>query len=61
MIGTFNQWFTQTDVRVTRLMSRYGLPLLRLSVGIVSFSLDFSSSFPTLAQQKTLLHAQSKR
>jgi uncharacterized membrane protein YphA (DoxX/SURF4 family) len=54
MIGTFNQWFTQTDVRITRLMARYGLPLLRLSVGIVFLWFGFLKFFPNLSPAEDL-------
>lgn len=54
MIGTFNQWFTQTDIRVTRLMARYGLPLLQFSVGIVFLWFGFLKFFPNLSPAEDL-------
>lgn len=54
MIGTFKQWFTQTDVRVTRWMAQYGLTLLRFSVGIVFLWFGFLKFFPNLSPAEDL-------
>lgn len=54
MIGTFRQWFIQTDIRVTRWMARYGLTLLRFSAGIVFLWFGFLKFFPNLSPAEDL-------
>ena len=54
MIHTFNQWFTQIDVRLTAWMARYGLLLLRLSVGIVFLWFGVLKFFPNLSPAEDL-------
>jgi len=49
-----NDLFTQVDVRVTRWMARYGIVLLRISLGIVFFWFGFLKFFPGLSPAQDL-------
>lgn len=54
MMRKLNRWFTATDVLVTTLMSRYGLTLLRISVGVVFFWFGILKFFPNLSPAEDL-------
>lgn len=41
-----NNWFNSVDKGITAWMSRYGIPLLRISLGIVFFWFGFLKFFP---------------
>src|ERR1044071_3682246 len=50
----FNDLFTQVDVRVTRWMARYGIVLLRISLGVVFFWFGFLKFFPGMSPAQDL-------
>ena len=45
----FQTWFDKTDTRITTWMARYGVVLLRISVGIVFFWFGFLKFFPNMS------------
>lgn len=45
----FRLWFDATDKQITRWMARYGVTLLRLSLGVVFFWFGFLKFFPGLS------------
>lgn len=50
----FQGWFDKTDTAITRWMARYGVLLLRLSLGIVFFWFGFLKFFPGLSPAQDL-------
>ena len=48
------RWFTYIDVRITKWMARYGIPLLRVSLGIVFFWFGVLKFFPGLSPAQDL-------
>lgn len=50
----FNQQFTAIDTRITRWMARYGVVLLRISLGIVFFWFGALKFFPNLSPAQDL-------
>ena len=50
----FRDWFTRTDVRLTRWMARYGVGALRVSLGIVFFWFGVLKFFPGLSPAQDL-------
>jgi uncharacterized membrane protein YphA (DoxX/SURF4 family) len=51
---SFPQWLDPLDVRLTRWMARYGLSLLRISLGIVFFWFGVVKFFPGLSPAQSL-------
>jgi uncharacterized membrane protein YphA (DoxX/SURF4 family) len=51
---TLNDWFTSYDERITRWMARYGILLLRISMGIVFFWFGVLKFFPGLSPAQDL-------
>ena len=49
MIQSLQKWFTYIDVRITRWLARYGILLLRISLGIVFFWFGVLKFFPGLS------------
>jgi uncharacterized membrane protein YphA (DoxX/SURF4 family) len=47
-------WFVRTDTRLTQWMARYGVVLLRISLGIVFFWFGFLKFFPGLSPAQDL-------
>ena len=54
MARSINGWFTRTDIFVTTWMSRHGLTLLRVSVGVVFFWFGILKFFPDLSPAEDL-------
>ena len=50
----FAAWFGRTDARITGWMARYGIVLLRVSLGIVFFWFGFLKFFPGLSPAQDL-------
>jgi uncharacterized membrane protein YkgB len=50
----FQRWFDKTDTAITAWMARYGVVLLRISVGIVFFWFGFLKFFPNLSPAEDL-------
>ena len=50
----FAAWFGRTDARITGWMARYGIPLLRVSLGIVFFWFGVLKFFPGLSPAQDL-------
>ena len=48
------QWIIQTDVQITRWMARYGIVLLRISLGIIFFWFGVLKFFPGLSPAQDL-------
>ncbi len=53
-INRLREGFTRMDIRITGLMSRYGLPLLRISTGVVFFWFGVLKFFPGLSPAQDL-------
>jgi uncharacterized membrane protein YphA (DoxX/SURF4 family) len=53
-MDNFRDWFNRTDARVTRWMARYGILLLRLSLGIVFFWFGVLKFIPGLSPAQAL-------
>jgi uncharacterized membrane protein YkgB len=51
---TLTDWFNDIDTRITRWMARYGITLLRISVGIVFFWFGILKFFPNLSPAQDL-------
>ncbi len=51
---TYPQWFDRLDQRITHWMARYGVLLLRISLGIVFFWFGFLKFFPGLSPAQDL-------
>lgn len=51
---TLKQLFNAVDVRITNWMARYGVPTLRISLGIVFFWFGFLKFFPGLSPAEGL-------
>jgi len=51
---SLHRWFDDIDVRITRWMARYGIPLLRSSLGIVFFWFGVLKFFPGLSPAQDL-------
>ena len=51
---TYPQWFDGLDQRITHWMARYGVLLLRISLGIVFFWFGFLKFFPGLSPAQDL-------
>lgn len=50
----FQTWFNQTDTTITAWMARYGVVLLRVSVGIVFFWFGILKFFPNVSAAQDL-------
>lgn len=50
----FQLWFNKTDSQITEWMARYGILLLRISVGIVFFWFGILKFFPNLSPAEDL-------
>jgi uncharacterized membrane protein YphA (DoxX/SURF4 family) len=53
-MSNLQQWIVQTDVNITRWMARYGIFLLRISLGIVFFWFGVLKFFPGLSPAQEL-------
>ncbi len=53
-MSTLYQWFTRIDERITNWMARYGILLLRLSLGLVFFWFGVLKFFPGLSPAQDL-------
>jgi uncharacterized membrane protein YphA (DoxX/SURF4 family) len=51
---TYPKWFNRLDQRITHWMARYGVLLLRISLGIVFFWFGFLKFFPGLSPAQDL-------
>ncbi|MBK9053204.1 MAG: DoxX family membrane protein [Chloroflexi bacterium] len=51
---TYPQWFNRLDQHITHWMARYGVLLLRISLGIVFFWFGFLKFFPGLSPAQDL-------
>ena len=51
---TFTTWFNAVDTRITRWMARYGVILLRVSLGVVFFWFGVLKFFPELSPAQEL-------
>jgi uncharacterized membrane protein YphA (DoxX/SURF4 family) len=54
VIQSLQTWFTYIDVRITRWLARYGILLLRISLGIVFFWFGVLKLFPGLSPAQDL-------
>lgn len=53
-MSNLQQWIFQTDVKITRWMARYGILLLRISLGVVFFWFGVLKFFPGLSPAQDL-------
>jgi uncharacterized membrane protein YkgB len=51
---SFPTWLDPVDIRITRWMARYGLTLLRISLGVVFFWFGLLKFFPGLSPAQSL-------
>lgn len=55
LLSRYETWFDRTDKQITRWMARYGLRLLRISMGVVFFWFGALKLVPGLSPAETLV------